>query len=90
MRHGVKLVIIGGCSDLTGQIGRTAYLRSARAYLHPAGLPAFCVGLPTFSEATEMTGHTALFKADRLPTIRTGLSKQAILMFMMSFVVFVI
>jgi len=47
-------------------------------------------GLPTFSEATEMTGHTALFKADRLPTIRTDLPKQAILIGMMSFVAFVI
>jgi hypothetical protein len=53
------------------------------------GFP-YKAGLPTFSEATEMTGHTALFKADRLPTIRTGLSKQAILIFMMSFVAFIL
>ena len=47
-------------------------------------------GLPAFSEATEMAGHAAFFKADRLPAIRTGLSKQAILIFMMSFVAFII
>ena len=46
--------------------------------------------LAALVKAAKMTHHTALFKADRLPTIRTGLSKQAILMFMMSFVVFVI
>ena len=82
--------------DLNGQIGRIDYLCDA-------GLPAilqtyllFCrptcdfAGLPTFGEATQMTGHTALFKADRLPSIRTGLSKQAILIFMMSFVAFIL
>ncbi len=54
-----------------------------QAYLRLAGLPAF-------REAAEMARHAAFFKADRLPAIRTGLSKQAILIFLVSFVVFII
>ena len=41
----------------------------------------FKAGLPALRKAAEMTGHAALFKADRLPAVGAGFSQKAVLVF---------
>lgn len=45
--------------------------------------------LTAFSEATEMTGHASFLEADGLSTFRTGFSKEAVMVFVAAFRLFI-
>ena len=46
--------------------------------------------LTAFGEAAEVAGHAAFFKTDGLPALRTGLPHKAVLIFLATFILFIL